>query len=133
MKESKTEQEFVTFLLSKEHEELRKNCGILEMSLSYSERTKVVDAMILYCSIGTCMAELEQLRHGLTCLSFDKLIKNYPALIKTVFRPPATPLSANYIQDKFRPCFSPVGSTKHHKEEAIVMCWIQYLQHVEGE
>ena len=56
------------------------------MSSSYSERTKVVDAMILYCSIGMCLAELEQLRYGLTCISCDELIKNYPAFIKTVFR-----------------------------------------------
>ena len=52
-----------------------------------------------------------------------------------MYVPPATPLSTNYIQDEFRPCFSPVGSTNHHKEEATVMtvmCWIQYFQHVEG-
>jgi len=28
--------------------------------------------------------------------------------------------------------FSPVNSTNYHIEEAIVMCWIQYLQLVEG-
>ena len=123
----------VALLLSKEYEELRRVCGILETHSSYSDRIKLVDAMIIYCSIGTYLAELEQLRNGLSCLDFDDLIKKYPALIKTVFTPPATPLSANYIQDEFRPCFSPGGSTKHHKEQAIVMCWIQYLQHVEGE
>ena len=124
----------MTLLSSKEYEELRKACGIFQISSCYSEKISLADAIVTYFSVGFCLAELEQLRNGLSCLNFDDLIKKYPGIIKAkVFTPPAIPLTANYIQDEFHPCFSPAGSTNHQKEEAIVMCWIQYLQHVEGD
>lgn len=77
--------------------------------------------------------ELEQLRDGFSCLQFDSLIKNHPEIIKNeVFMPPVIQVTANYLQDRYEPDFSPLGSTNRHIEEAIIMCWIQYLQHVEG-
>ena len=41
-------------------------------------------------------------------------------------------LIANYFQDRFEPDFSPLGHSNRCLEEAVIMCWIQYLQHVEG-
>ena len=80
-----------------------------------------------------CLVELDQIRSGFSCLQFDSLVKNYPEIIKNkVFMPPVVKVTANYIQDKHYPDFSPVGSTNRHMEEAIIMCWIQYLQHVES-
>ena len=124
----------MTLISSKEYDELRSACGLHQMSSCFSDKSNLVESMILYFSIGLCLAELEQLKHGLSCLNFDDLLKKYPDMIKEkVFTPPAVPITANYMQDEFHPCFSPVGSTNHHNEEAIVMCWIQYSQHVEGE
>ena len=99
----------------------------------YFEKEKIIRALLLHFSIGTCIVELDQIREGLSCLHFDNLIESYPQIIKAeVFMPPLIPVTANYIQDKFQPDLSPLGSTKRHLEEAIIMCWIQYLQHVEG-
>ena len=89
--------------------------------------------MLLHFSIGTCILELDQIREGLCCLHFDNLIKNHPQIIKAeVFMPALIPVTADYIQDKFQPDLSPLGSTNRHLEEAIIMSWIQYLHHVEG-
>lgn len=88
--------------------------------------------MLLHYSIGICLVELDQLRGGFSCLKFDELLKNHPEIIKKVFMPQEFEVTANYIQDTFMPNFSPLGTTNRHREEAIIMNWIQYLQHVEG-
>ena len=46
--------------------------------------------------------------------------------------PALIPLTADYIQCKFQPDLSPLGSTNCHLEEAIIISWIQYLHRVEG-
>ena len=96
------------------------------VSLDYSEKGKVINAVIQ-------SVELNQLKDGFSCLQFNSLIKNHPEIMKNeVFMPAVTQVTANYIQDRFEPDFSPLGSINRHIEEAIMMCSIQYLQHVEG-
>ena len=109
--------------LHQEYEGLLKACGIYGTRYYFEKKS-----YYSIFSIGTCIVELDQIREGLSCLHFDNLIKSYPQVIKAeVFMPPLIPVTANYIQDKFQS-----WSTKRHLEEAIIMCWIQYLQHVEG-
>jgi len=101
--------------------------------ISFSEKQKIVDAMCLHFVILESLAELEQLRRGLAVQKFNSLMEAFPHVVRKAFTPPEQKISSDMLQDLFVPAFSPKGSNRREVEEAVVMCWLQYLQHVEGE
>lgn len=102
-------------------------------TMDFNSKKKVIDVIVLHFTIGNSLAELEQLRHGLSFLKFDSLMKNHTDLVKSAFRPSTNPITARYLQDEFKPLLSPSGSVKRTAEEAILMSWFQYLEDVEGK
>ncbi len=120
-------------LLSSEDYDFRYICGVSKPSFRtpFSEKEKVVSAMCLHYTILVSLAELEQLRRGLAVQNFNSLMDSYPALLRTAFEPPQHEISSSFIQDMFLAEFSPKGCNQREIEEAILMCWVQYLHHTE--
>ena len=118
-------------MLDSDEYEFRYECGVAKPScrITLSEKKKVIDA---HYSVLTSLAELEQLRRGLSIQTFDSLIQNYPEIMYKAFQPSDYQLTSTYIQDLFKPLFSPKGSNNRESEEAIVMSWILCLQNIEG-
>ena len=56
----------------------------------------------------------------------------YPEIMYKAFQPSDYQLTSIYVQDLFKPLFSPKGSNNRESEEAIVMSWILYLQNIKG-
>lgn len=77
------------------------------------------------------LAELEQLRRGLCFLKFNSLIESHPDVLYQSFRP-SEEITADILQDMFKPSFSPKGSNIRGKEEDIVMSWIHYLHDIQS-
>ena len=127
------EGEFKDLLGSDEYE-FRYACGLTKpsMRIPFSDKDKVVTDISLHCSVLASLAELEQLRRGLTIQKFASLMECYPAVLKKAFRPPEVQITSDIIQDLYVPSFSPKGSNRRNTEEAILMTWIRYLQSLEG-
>ena len=121
-------------LLGSDEYDFRYDCGVTKPChrIPYSDKEKFVEAISLHCSVLVSLAELEQLRRGLTIQKFASLMESYPITLRKVFRPPEIQITSEIIQDMFLPSLSAKGSNKRNVEEAIVMTWIQYLQSLEG-
>lgn len=89
--------------------------------------------MCLHYSVFISLAELEQMRCGFSTQKFNSLIETYPKLLRQAFEPVECNITSDFVQDLFCPIFFPEGSNQRVKEEAIIMAWIQYLQHLEGK
>ena len=111
------------------------SCGVTKPTahIQFSEKQQVVEAMCLHYSILLSLAELEQLRRGLAVQKFDFLMESFPQLLQKAFQPSQCEITSEYIQDLFYAVLSPIGSSKRLVEEAIMMMWIRYLKHLEGE
>ena len=88
--------------------------------------------MCLHYSILTSVAELEQLRRGLSIQKFNTLMEQYPQTLRKAFAPSEITITSDFIQDMFCPVFLPLGSNRRIAEEALAMVWIQYLQQLQG-
>ena len=110
-------------------------CGISKpiSHLQFLDKEKIVTAMCLHYSVLVTLAELEQLHRGLTIQRFNVLMQSYPQAVRKAFELPPTKITSDFMQDLFVPMFSPHGSNMRAVEEALVMTWIHYFQHIEGE
>ena len=133
LNDASDEEEFRT-LIAHDDYEFRYSCGISKPTscITFSDKKQIVDAMCLHHSVLVSLAELEQLRRGLSVQGFDKLMKAFPQLMRKAFQPPVSNITSDYLNDLFVVKFSPKGSNHRETEEAIVMMWILYLQNLEG-
>ena len=118
-------------LIASSEYDFRFSCGVNKpvCRLQYSDKEKIIDAMRLHYSVLASLAELEQLRRG---LSIHMLMESSPRAIRKAFEPSQTKISTDFLQDLFVPLFSPKGSNRRATEEALIMTWIGYLQCLEG-
>ena len=102
-------------------------------AIAFSGKEKVVTALCLHYCILSSLAELEQLKRGLTFQKFNLLMEEHPGLLRSAFHPPKIEITSDFIQDLFELVYYPKGSNQRLKEEEIVFTWIQYLKDIEGE
>lgn len=78
-------------------------------------------------------AELAQLRKGLyNTLQFEVLAISYPNEVKAILASSTLfDVTAKYIRDSFVVDYSPNGSNKRTKEEAIMYFWSEYISECE--
>ena len=122
-------------LLSSEEFDFRYICGVSKpvVRIPFSEKEKVISAMCLHYTILVSLGELEQLRRGLSMQRFNYLMDSFPIVLRKAFEPPKYEISSELIQDMLLAEFSPKGCNQRTTEEAILMCWIQYLRHSESK
>ena len=77
-------------------------------------------------------AELDDLKQGLSELGIISLLQKYPITLRPLFVATYDVLTADFIQDIFKPMYSLSGSNQREKEEETVMYWINFLQEIEG-
>ena len=104
--DSSDEDEFQT-LLGSDSYDFRYDCGVTKSAskCNLSEKEKIVNALCLHYTILTSLAELEQLRRGLSIQKFDSLMKSHPQLIRQAFLPPESSITSVYLQDLLQPIF----------------------------
>ena len=102
--------------------DFRFSCGITKPTARFSDKQQIVNAMCLHYSVLVSLAELEQLRRGLAIQKFNSLMDSYPQLLRKAFQPPQCKITSEYIQDLFVAGFSPMGSNKRPREEALWWC-----------
>ena len=56
------------------------------------------------------------------------LLQSNPTTTRSLFIAYHHCLTADILQDLFKPAFSPVGSNESEKQEQVVMFWINVLQ-----
>ena len=78
-------------------------------------------------------AELDQLLCGLSStLGVLELVRSDPALMRPLFiHTPTSPMTADDMYDMFAMCYSPNGNNNREREEATIMQWFHFLQHIE--
>lgn len=89
--------------------------------------------MCLHYTVLSSLAELEQLHRGLTIQKFNTLMEYFPQLLRKAFQPSLHPITSGMIKDLFVANFSPPGSNNRPVEEALVLMWTRYLNHLEGK
>ena len=77
-------------------------------------------------------AELDELKQGLGELGIVSLLQKYLITLRPLFVATYDILTADIVQDLFKPCYSPSGSNQREKEEEVIMYWINFLQEIEG-
>lgn len=118
--------------MSSEEYEYRYYCGVNKPAscFKFSQKQQVLDAMCLHYSVLVSLAELEQMRRGLSIQHFNTLMESFPRQMREAFCPQVHEITSEQLQDMFTPLFSTVGSNKRKQEEAIVMMWFRYLQQI---
>ena len=81
-------------------------------------------------TVFTTVAELEQMRKGLSTLGFLGLMEEYEELM-AIFQPSTTPISAATIEDFFTVGFAEIGSNDRVLQEGIMFNWWKYLRDIE--
>ena len=121
-------------MIASDDYEFRFSCGVSKpiSRLQFSDKEKIVNAMCLHYSVLVTLAELEQLRRGLTIQKFNMLMGSHPQAVRKAFELSQTKITSDFLQDLVVPMFSPQGSNKRAVEEALIMTWIRYLQHLEA-
>ena len=121
-------------MLDSDEFNFRFSCGVTQPTyhMKLDEKQDVISGLCRHFTIYRSIAKLDQLVEGLQTLSFNCLMKNYPSLLKQIFKAPLQSLSANFIQDLFEVVYSDVGSNDRRREENIIINWITYLRDSEG-
>lgn len=121
-------------LLNSEELSFRFDCGISQpaSSLCLADKENIVSSFILHYCIYNCMMELDEIRHGLSSLGFNSLLKKHPSL-RSLFFASDTTFTSHFLQSMFSPQFSPMGSNTRASEEASMMLFIELLQKIEGK
>ena len=78
-------------------------------------------------------AELDDLAKGLGELGILSLLRKHPVTMRALFVATHDILTAEIVQDLFKPDYSPSGSNQREREEEIIMYWINFLQEIEGK
>lgn len=78
-------------------------------------------------------AELDDLRNGLGELGVLNLLRQNPITMRALFVATHDVLTADIIQDLFKPFYSPSGSNRREHEEEVIMFCISFLQEIEGQ
>ena len=121
-------------LISSDEYDFRFTCGVCKPGcrIQFSDKQQIIDAMCLHYTVLSCLAEIEQLRRGLTVQKFNYIMECYPELLRKIFQPPVQPITSEMVADLFVADFSPIGSNNRAVEETLLMMWIRYLEHIEG-
>ena len=77
-------------------------------------------------------AELDDLQKGLAELGILNLLRQNPVTVRALFVATHDVLTAEMVQDLFKPDYSPSGSNQREHEEELIMYWINLLQEIEG-
>ena len=94
--------------------EFRYDCGVSKpvCRIKYSEKQKIVEAMCLHYTVLASLAELEQLRRGLSVQKFNSLMESSPQLIRKAFVPPDTKIRVIFSKISMFPYFHQRGATR---------------------
>ena len=85
-----------------------------------------MSALCLHYTVLACLAELEQVRCGLTIQQFSVLMELYPMTLREAFKPSQCTVTSSFIQGLFVPELSLKGSNRRVIEEALIMVWIHF-------
>lgn len=107
------------------------NCGYTKPTAlaTISDKDDIIRTVWLHFILFRPHAELAQLRKGMyQTLQFEILSISYPGEVKAVLAGSAVfDVTPKYLRESFMPCYSPNGSNKRTKEEAIVYHWFEYI------
>ena len=122
-------------LVTSEEYDFRYSSGVTKpvSRIRFSDKQEIVNALCLHFVVFVCLAEMEQLRRGLSVEKFETLMEAFPQQLIKASQSPQCEVTSEVIEDLFPPVFSPTGSNKRAVEEAIYLMWLRYIQYVESE
>ena len=106
--------------------------GTLAMPIqTLDDVKKMVVATSQWFVLGRCKPALESFREGLSALGVLEAVKRYPDSFRPLFCDVPEKLTAERMEQLFRPTSSPVGSSKALTESLVLSRWGDYLQDIE--
>ena len=81
--------------------------------------------------LGQCKPAFESFREGLSAIGMLEADKTYPDSFRPLFYAVPRKLTAERMEQLFRPNTSPVGSSKALTESLVLSRWSDYLQDIE--
>ena len=106
------------------------DCGVIFRAEIVDKEANVSAVCHHYLIVGI-IAELEQLRKGLSTLNFLTLMEMFPKELMSIFSPSDAPLSADQLEDLFHIKYSEDGSNQRATEEQIVFNFFKFLRDIE--
>ena len=106
--------------------------GTLAMPIeTLDDAKKMAAATSQWFVLGRCKPALESFRNGLSALGVLEAVKTYPDSFRPLFCDLPEKLTAERMEEVFRPNTSPVGSSKGLTESLVLSRWSDYLQDIE--
>lgn len=130
--DQESEDEYRKVLGSRECEFLL-DCGVIVRAdtAKILDKEAIVSAVCHHYLIAGIIAELEQLRKGLSTLNFLTLMELFPKQLMSIFSPSDAPLSSEQLEDMFHIKYSEDGSNQRATEEQIVFNFFKFLRDIE--
>ena len=107
--------------------------GYTKPLVTIKEKNSFLKGISLHAIILHSIHELDQLIQGLTTCNIFQLIRANSEQFRSAFQLSNDKLTASLLDEIFMPIFSPEGSNRHVREEAIVFNINQMLENVERE
>ena len=106
--------------------------GTLAMPIqTLDDVKKMVAATSQWFVLGRCKPALESFQEGLSALGVLEVVRTYPDSFRPLFCDVPEKLTAERMEQLFRPNTSPVGSSKALTESLVLSRWSDYLQDIE--
>ena len=106
--------------------------GTLAMPIkTLDDVKKMVEATSQWFVLARCKPALESFQEGLSALGVLEAVKSYPDSFRPLFCDVPEKLTAERMEQLFRPNTSPVGSSKSLTESLVLSRWSDYLQDIE--
>ena len=133
LQDSTTTEEFRRLLQNDEFD-FRYKLGIALRtdSITIQEKPTIISAMAKHFTVLEVKAELQLLCGLSSTLGMLELVRSDPSLMRPLFVHTTTgAMTADDVYDVFTICYSLNGSNNREREEATIMKWVHFLQHIE--
>ena len=98
----------------------------------YAMKDELVRELCYFFVIDKARTAIEKFKEGLNTLDVLDMLKRHPSIFRPYFCYGPIKLTAQSVDDIFKPLFSEEGTRMREREELLVMHWRDYLQDCEG-
>ena len=98
----------------------------------FAMKKQLVRELCFIFVINKARTAIEMFKDGLHTLDVLDMLMQYPSIFRPYFCYGPVKLTAQSVDEVFKPIFSEEGTQMREREELLVMLWRDYLQDCEG-
>lgn len=98
----------------------------------FAMKGQLVSELCHFFVIDKARTAIEEFKDGLRTLDVLDVLMRFPSIFRSYFCYGPTKLTAQSVDDIFRPILSEEGTPMRDRQELLIMHWRDYLQDCEG-